>query len=281
MNRLLLFITALAALTARASGPVPAVVPANFARYQPILDRKPFGEVAPLPVAGAAEEAVPAVSDVVKDYEMKGIIGEGARLKVAFLNKTTSKYVYLSEGEELDGVRLLSVDYDNEEARLQMGAQTMILKLRPNKEAGAETPPPQVAAADSLPSPGAPVGWTQVGGDGEAPRLPFGGRGRRRTAFQRLGTNAPGGARSLEFFFKPNTNVATPFFSPFRPQPDSSPLPAPAAPSPDPGLVPAAGLPTNPASPFQPFISPFQPVPVQPVPEPLEGFEDDGGLYEE
>ena len=49
----------------------PAVTTTDFSRYQVVLDRKPFGEVAPVAVPGTTDLA--AVESFTKDYEMKAI----------------------------------------------------------------------------------------------------------------------------------------------------------------------------------------------------------------
>lgn len=249
----------------------------DFERYQPILDRSPFGEVSPLPAVSAdIGTGELLLADTVKEYEMKGIIEDGNRLRVAFLNKSTGKYVYLREGEELDGVRLLSVNYEQEEAKLQMGGQTMLMRLRPDRQA-ANVMPEQIAVQpppSSLGGEGA--GWVPAAGGADTAQSPFGGRGRgrRRSPFQQLGTNEVGGARSLEFFFKPNTNAGVPFFSPFRPQSgtdEGQPSGGGTAPPP----FPFTPITTNAAPPFQPFTPSFQTEPeTTPAPWPIAPMDD-------
>lgn len=193
----------------RSLGTALAVVAADFSRFEVILERDPFGEVAPPAVA---ETAAPAASETfTKDYELKSIIEDGARLRVGILNKKTSKHIYLSIGQELEGLQLAAANYETEEAVLKIGLETITIKLHPdkdtNKTATATAGTPRQPLFGSL---GAPDG------EGGA-RKPFFADMKRRGAspFQRLGTNAPKG---LESFFKPNTNVPAPFFSPFRPQ---------------------------------------------------------------
>jgi hypothetical protein len=201
-----------------------AVTTTDFSRYQAILDRKPFGEVAPIAVPGAADLA--AVESFVKDYEMKAIIDDGDKMQVCVLDKKTNKHIYLEVGREIGGMQLVSVNYDKEEAVLKIGAETTIIKLRPDKDKGAV---PVMAGAAAVPVFGMPhenltagkvappfTPNDQDGGD----RKPFFSSMKRRgtSPFQRMGTNAPFQTRSLESFFKPNTNITTPFVSPFRPQ---------------------------------------------------------------
>src|SRR5450756_1060262 len=102
-----------------------AVTTTDFSRYQVVVDRKPFGEVAPIAVAGTTDVA--AAESFIKDYEMKGIIDDGEKLQVSVLNKKTNKYMYLDIGQEIYGMQLISVNYDKEEAVLKIGAETTVL----------------------------------------------------------------------------------------------------------------------------------------------------------
>ncbi|MBI2438830.1 MAG: hypothetical protein HYV36_08490 [Lentisphaerae bacterium] len=235
-----------------------AVAITNFSYYQAILDRDPFGEVAP--VVAVETAAVPvAAESFAKDYEMKAIIDDGAQLQVALLNKKTSKHVYLNVGQELDGLQLASVDYDKEEAVLKIGLETVVIKLRPDKDKDKSNALPSASAPGTplfgMPqkSPGAPGATAPFGlGDQDGAHKPFFGDLKRRGAspFQRLGTNAPFQAKSLESFFKPNTNIPLPFMSPFRPQ--SSPF--------TPAVPPGATGPESPGAtfPFVPVQAPAQ-----------------------
>lgn len=203
-----------------------AVTPTDFSRYQVVLDRKPFGEVAPIAVPGAADLAV--AESFAKDYEMKAIIDDGDKIQVCVLDKKTNKHIYLDIGQEINGMQLVSVNYDKEEAVLKMGIETTIIKLHPDKDkdkgaapAMAETlgvpafgMPRKNLATENVASP------FSLNDQGSGNRKPFFSDMKRSGAspFQRMGTNVPSQAKSLESFFKPNTNMTTPFVSPFRPQ---------------------------------------------------------------
>lgn len=204
-------------------------VTAEFSRYQVILDRNPFGEVAPLAVT-ATVSSLTISETFAKDYEMKAIIDDGDKIQVGILDKKTTKHIYLNVGQELNGLQLVSVNYDKEEAVMKMGAETAIIKLHPDKDKDKGATP-ALAGAGGLPSFGMPrkspfaEGAPPFGAsDQENTRKPFFTDLKRRGAspFQRMGTNSPFQAKGLESFFKPNTNMASPFISPFRPQ--SSPF---------------------------------------------------------
>ena len=197
----------------------PAVTTTDFSRYQAVIDRKPFGEIAPIVVPGAADLAV--VESFVKDYEMKAIIDDGDKIQVCVLNKKTKKHIYLDIGQEISGMQLVSVNYDKEEAVLKMGIETTVVKLHPDKNKGAA---PALAGVPSFGMPRknlvAENAATPFGLNRSSNRQPFFSDMKRRgtSPFRRMGTNASFQTKSLKSFFKPNTNMTTPFVSPFRPQ---------------------------------------------------------------
>ena len=232
-----------------------AVTTTDFSRYQVVLDRKPFGEVAPIAVPGAADLA--AAESFAKDYEMKAIIDDGDKIQVCVLDKKTNKHIYLDIGQEISGMQLASVNYDKEEAVLKMGVETTVIKLHPDKDkdkgaAPAAMAAPAMAGALGVPAFGMPRKSLAVDNaaspfnlNDQGNRKPFFSDMKRRGAspFQRMGTNVPFQAKSLESFFKPNTNTTTPFVSPFRPQASPfKPVSTPGAAAQDGGAA-AAGQP--------------------------------------
>jgi len=104
--------------------------------------------------------------------------------------------------------------YTDEKAEILIDGQMFDLKARRNlTEARARTL--FAVEFDKLPL---ELAVKKVKGDGS--RKPFFSDLRRRGAspFQRMGTNVPFQTKSLQSFFKPNTNMTTPFVSPFRSQ---------------------------------------------------------------
>lgn len=276
-----------------------AVTTTDFSRYQVVLDRKPFGEVAPIVVPGAADLA--AAESFTKDYEMKAIIDDGAKIQVCVLDKKTNKYIYLDIGQEISGMQLVSVNYDKEEAVLKMGIETTVIKLHPDKDKD-QGAAPAPAGALGVPSFGMPrknLGTENAASpfslSDQGARKPFFSDMKRRGAspFERMGTNAPFQAKSLESFFKPNTNTATPFISPFRPQaspfkPVNTPDPAvqekPNLPGQD-GAAAAAGQPVAQPVGLSPQMqtSPdqgYSQTPIQPVMMPYTVLDEDDGSGE-
>ena len=196
-----------------------AVTTTDFSRYQIILDRNPFGEIAPIVVPGAAGPAL--CESFAKDYEMKAIIDDGDKIQVCVLNKKTKKHIYLDIGQEISGMQLVSVNYDKEEAVLKMGIETTVVKLHPDKNKGAA---PALVGVPSFGMPrknlAAENAATPFDLKSQGNRQPFFSDMKRRgtSPFRRMGTNASFQTKSLKSFFKPNTNMTTPFVSPFRPQ---------------------------------------------------------------
>jgi hypothetical protein len=265
-----------------------AVTTTDFSRYQVVLDRKPFGEVAPIAVPGAADLA--AAESFAKDYEMKAIIDDGDKIQVCVLDKKTNKHIYLDIGQEISGMQLVSVNYDKEEAVLKMGIETTVIKLHPDKDKDKGAASAMAGALD-VPAFGMPRknlaaenATAPFGPNDQGNRKPFFSDMKMRGAlpFQRMGTNVPFQAKSLESFFKPNTNITTPFVSPFRLQASPfKPVSTPGAAGQDGGAA-AVGQPVaQPAGPNpQMQTSPNQgtlQIPIQPAIMPFTvPVEDDG-----
>ncbi len=132
-----------------------AVTTTDFTRYQGILDRKPFGEVAPIVVPGTGTTDLVTAESFIKDYEMKAIIDDGDKIQVCLLDKKANKHIYLDIGQEVSGMQLVSVNYDKEEAVLKMGIETTIIKLHPDKDKDKGAAP-AMAGALGVPAFGMP-----------------------------------------------------------------------------------------------------------------------------
>lgn len=216
----------LLALLVGGAGPVfSAITSHEFSRYQVILDKKPFGEVTP----SEAVQPQAALGDIItKEVEMKSIIDEGNAIRVGWLDKKTSKSFSLIVGEIYEGLQLVSVDYDKEEAVVKKGAETAVVKLHPDKDKDKDKPafptpapggaPPALAAlaaptpATATPFPTDPAGTP--------PRRPFFGdlKSRKTSPFQPMGTNPlPFQAKPLDSFFKVSTGAFPRAQSPFGP----------------------------------------------------------------
>lgn len=197
---------------------VAVVTGHEFSRYQVILDKKPFGEVTPSEVV----QPQAALGDTIsKELEMKSIVDDGTGIRIGILDKKINKNISLVVGENYEGIQLVSVNYDNEEAVLKKGGETALFKLHPDKDKDKTVPVPNVASAGmadaSLPAPN-PFAAAQE--SSPAVRKPFFTdlKKRRMTPFQPVGTNAlPFQAKPLDSFFKVSTGAFPNARSPFGP----------------------------------------------------------------
>ena len=183
----------------------------KFSRYQIILDKKPFGEVAPSEVSLKQ----PELGDVIaKSLEMKSIIDDGSGIRIGLLDKKVNKNISLGIGEDYDGLELVSVNYDDEEAVLKKGFETAVLKLRPSKDKNN-------AAAASVGTAGRQLNpFAAAIRKSAGARKPFFTdlKKRRRSPFQPIGTNKlPFQAKPLDSFFKVSTGAFPKAQSPFGP----------------------------------------------------------------
>ncbi len=118
---------------ARAGGTVP-----DFATYQPIIDRKPFGVPPPAAVAAvAAVDNTAAVAakqeqDLAKRIGMCAVnIQPGGATAVGFIDngQKPPRNYYLTVGESADGFTVKAGNYKEETATLEKDGVTITLKL--------------------------------------------------------------------------------------------------------------------------------------------------------
>ena len=250
--------TAVAAVEPPASGagssnmPVPLVVPTTntpatvivssntsaMGKYSVITDKNVFTELT-IPDPPSVQPPGPAAGAMGafgKDYELKALIDTGVSIRAGFFDKKANNSFYISQGEAYDGLELISVNYDNEEAVLRRGGETCSFSLRP-KPAGATTP---ALPSGAMPPP--PV--MAKPGDGKAPpNMPFkpepgntAYRGKTIEQFLRdhpeaakqanspIRVSAPnfkafGKGMSIDQFLKENPDAMSQFPSPIQPTP--------------------------------------------------------------
>ena len=101
---------------------------ASFDRYQPILDRKPFGNP---PVAPPEPEVViPPEQSFARTIRMSALVEQDdGTIRVGLIDSQSNKSYLLAEGETENGIELVSADYENEEAVLRKGSEMAVIKL--------------------------------------------------------------------------------------------------------------------------------------------------------
>lgn len=208
--KLLIFLAP--ALLCPAFKPASAAVDRDFSYYQIILDKKPFGEVIP---PEAAQPQATLNEMILKEWEMKAIVDDGSGTRIGLLDKKNNKTIYLSVGESHEGLQVVSVNYENEEAVLKRGDETATIKLRPDKDkppASLQAPPHPAAPPMQMLTPSA---FT----NSPSARKPFFADLRRRASpFRPAGTNVlPFQSKPLDSFFKVSTGAFPHAQSPFGP----------------------------------------------------------------
>lgn len=140
MNAALPFVTVLLASGALFAGLAPKE------EYQPIIDAKPFGDMAALAETDTASlaEQQKQKEEIAQKFRMCGItdMPDGTR-KIAFLDETTGQAAsyLLAVGETQNGFTLVSADYAREYATLTKDGLTLTLGLGKGL---IDAPPPEV-----------------------------------------------------------------------------------------------------------------------------------------
>lgn len=116
------FIALLLAVTTTAWADQP-----SFDRYRVIIERQPFGSLAPPsePVAPPADQV-----SFAQGLRLSMIIepDDGPK-KIGFVDGRSNKSYTLAEGESEDGIEIVSADFENEEAVLRQGSEMALIKL--------------------------------------------------------------------------------------------------------------------------------------------------------
>ena len=104
-----------------------------FDRYQVILARMPFGDEAAA-AAAAAQAAVAQqqqVDSFTKTLKLCAITKNhfDNRIQVGLVDTATKKSYFLYQGDQEDGVELVSADYEGEKALLRKGAEEAWLDM--------------------------------------------------------------------------------------------------------------------------------------------------------
>ena len=172
----------------------------SFDRYNVIIERNPFGEISPPDV----QTAIPASESFVKHLELRAIIDDGSKIRVAFLNKKSKKTLYMTIGEVVDGIKLVSVNYDVEEVILSKGDKNALFTLKSNKS------PSTLPSGSRQPAQASrPTGLTQH---------PFFSKLNKQKlpTFRRTDVATPFRGQSIDSFLKAHPEVASQYPSPIR-----------------------------------------------------------------
>lgn len=134
-------------------------------QYQPIIDAKPFGDMAKETETDtvALAEQQKQKEEIAQKFRMCGItdMPDGTR-KIAFLDETAGAMAsyLLGEGETQNGFTLITADYDREYATLTKDGLTFTLGLGkglidtpPETETLATTEAPAAPKAETAPAP--------------------------------------------------------------------------------------------------------------------------------
>ncbi len=173
----------------------------GFDRYSVILDRKPFGEVSP-----SEAPVTLAVASLVKDLKMQAIIDDGRNIRVGFLNKKNNENIYLSVGETINGIELVSVNYDDEESTVRMGNETLVFSLRPDDKTQSEKVSSSKKASRTRRRPF----FTKL-------------KGTKAKTLQQIGQKLPFRGETIENFLKKYPEAALQYPSPIRSSDSTNP----------------------------------------------------------
>ena len=115
----------------------------DFTRYQVILDRRPFGDIAASAAAAAAAVSAnpnqPPLSTVLRLVALE-IDDKTKALQAGLVDGPGKKNYYLFVGQEEDGVKLVDADYAGDRALVRKGDQEEWLAM--GSGGGAKTPSP-------------------------------------------------------------------------------------------------------------------------------------------
>lgn len=103
----------------------------DFARYQVILMRMPFGAEIVTPPGGANAPAAPPAELFTKNLKMCAVTRNARTgvLQVGMVDAVTKKTYFLKKGDEEDGILLVDADYEKEKALLRKGTEEVWITM--------------------------------------------------------------------------------------------------------------------------------------------------------
>lgn len=112
-------------------------VQTDFAYYQIILDRKPFGEVRVVPTVIAAVPGIAPPGSFIKDLRMCAITEDGSDLRVGIVDVKQNKSYLFRIGETQDEITLVDADFQDESALLRKGSEEYPISMKGDPPAGS------------------------------------------------------------------------------------------------------------------------------------------------
>jgi hypothetical protein len=109
-----------------------AAVVNDFARYEVILQRRPFGEApSDAETAASLQPPVQTGPSFVDALTMCAITSGGGAVRVGFVDTKAQppKTYFLFVGESEDGIEVVDADYEQESVTLRKNSDTRILKM--------------------------------------------------------------------------------------------------------------------------------------------------------
>ncbi len=100
----------------------------DFERYRVIMDRKPFGEAPP---EAEVVREIPLSESFAKSLRLCAITTEeDGRIRAGIIDDATQNYYRLFEGESEDGMELVSVDPESQQAVMQKGNEMAVVSMK-------------------------------------------------------------------------------------------------------------------------------------------------------
>jgi len=123
-------------------------------RYQPILDRHPFGAL-----SASSTSAVPTdVSTTTPLFRLSALMDSDGGQQAGLVDVQKNRTLYLSTGQTEEGVTLLSVNIEKEEVKIQKEGQIFSLKMESGPPSASTRGPPSVNRSGSISlTPGTPA----------------------------------------------------------------------------------------------------------------------------
>lgn len=123
---------------------------ADWARYQIILDRRPFGEPAAEASAAQTPQTVAVAQSFAKAMRLCTLFeGFDGDLRAGLVDGASRKNFVIRLGETVQGIELVSADLSTASATLRKGTETVTLKMAAAPESEKPAPAPQPAQTNS------------------------------------------------------------------------------------------------------------------------------------